>query len=871
MGEVYRAQDTRLGRDVALKFLPEAFAQDRERLARFEREAQSLASLNHPHIAAIHGFEDAGGQRFLVLEYVPGSTLADRVAAGPVPLDESLEICRQAAEALEAAHDKGIIHRDLKPANVKVTPEGKVKILDFGLAKPFDSASAFDPANSPTLTATPTRTGVIMGTAAYMSPEQTRGRAHDRRTDIWAFGCVCYELLTGKMAFPGETVTDMLAAVVKSEPDWTLLPAETPESIRRLLRRCLTKDAKLRLRDIGEARITFEEVLSGKSEAAESLAITPAASATPRTLLWALAGVAVLALAAAAWGWLRSLPEPARHVVRFTAALPPETSLTQSFRPAVAISPDGARIAFTGYHAGIAQLFVRELKRAEATPVPGTDGATGPFFSPDGQWVGFVSSGKLKKVPVGGGPVVTLCDAVDSRGATWALDDTILLSTTVSSGLLRVSAAGGALQALFPLDVKAGEGSIRWPHVLPDGEHVLFNVTVGGTSTSASQIGIASLKTGQRRTLLPSGLAPHFVPPGHLVFLQDNTVMAAPFDLQRLELTGAPAPVLEGVNFNGTSGAADFAVARDATLVYLPSGGPGGRVPIWVDRKGTSNPMPAPPQGYETPRISPDGRRVAFTARSANVDIWVYDMTSGTPTRLTFNPGEDETPAWTPDGKRIVYAALRGTQRQILWKPADGAGSEEVLLDSDPGDHLHIGDVSPDGKLVLFSRPKQGQSTDIWMLPLIGDRKPQPLLASPANEDWPVLSPDGRWLAYVSNESGRDEVYVQPFPDLNGKWQISSEGGGEPAWARNGKELFYRNGEKLMVASIQTQPNFSSGAPRLLFHTTAEPGALSRPNFDVALNGEQLLMVQTPQSGQTKFNVVLNWIEEVKQRVPLKK
>jgi serine/threonine-protein kinase len=588
-------------------------------------------------------------------------------------------------------------------------------------------------------------------------------------------------------------------------------------------------------------------------------------------LVWALAGVAVISLAAATWGWLRTISVPPRLVARFSVALPPETSLAQSFRPAVAISPDGSRIAFVANHAGTPQIFLRELNRADATPITGTEGASGPFFSPDGQWVAFISSGKLKKVPVGGGPVVTLCEAVDSRGAVWGPDDTIILSTSTSSGLMRVPAGGGTPKAVVPLDVKGGEASHRWPEVLPDGKSVLYGTTIGGTGISVSRIAVASLETGERRVLAPSGLAPHYLPPGYLVFVQDGTVMCAPFDLKRLEVTGAAVPVLENANVNPTSGAVDLSVSREGTLVYLPGGGPVGRELIWVDRKGAIKAIPAPPQGFETPRISPDGQRVAFTVRGANVDIWVYDLVRGTPTRLTFDPGEDETPAWTPDGKRIAFASLRGVRRKIIWKPADGSGSEETLLESDPADHLHVSGISSDGRTLLFTRPQEGQATDIWMLPLDGDRKPRTLLHGPATEDWPTLSPDGRWLAYISSESGREEVYVVPFPGLDGKWQISTGGGVEPVWSRDGKEIFYRNGDKLMAVSVQTRPAFSPGARRLLIPTTAEPGAISRPNFDVAPNGQQFLMVQSPQTGQTQFNVVLNWTEELKQRVPLGK
>jgi Tol biopolymer transport system component len=861
MGEVYQAHDTKLGRDVAIKVLPETFAHDPERLSRFQREAKMLASLNHPNIATIHGLEQSNGASYLVMELVPGETLQERIRRdGPVPVEEALGICRQLAEALEAAHEKGIIHRDLKPANVNVTPEGKVKVLDFGLAKAFagDTADS-NPSHSPTLSAVATMQGVIIGTAAYMSPEQARGKAVDKRADIWAFGCVLYELLTGKQAFQGETVTEILAAVLKGEPDWQVLPGTTPSNIRALLRHCLQKDVNRRIRDAADVRIEIEDAI-----AAPSLGTTATA---PANLGWRQAvvlGLAVLVAAVVAglavWN-LKPSPPP-RPVTRTVITLPPGEQLAGLDQPAVALSPDGSHLAYVAIRGGIQQLYLRAMDSLEARPIPGTEGVTNPFFSPDGQWLGFFASGKLKKVLVTGGAAITLVDAFLSRGASWGSQGMIAFAPTTNVALQQVSDAGGTPQPLTRLE--KGEVSDRWPEFLPGGKALLF----AANSSTNAQVAVQSVSTGQRRNLLQAGLNPRYAPSGHLVYAQAGTLMAVPFDPQRLTVTGAAVPVLEGV-LQSNSGAAQYSLSATGSLVYVPGGvQPTQRRLVWVDRKGIEQPLPAPPHAYRFPRFSPDGQRVAVTIEEPEENVWIYDLARDTLTRLTFQGSVNLMGAWTPDGKRIAFDSNKEGPQNLFWQRADGSGGLERLTTSEYTQAPNS--WSPDGQLLAFVEITPTTGYDIWVLRL-SDRKAQPFLRTQFNESAPRFSPDGRWLVYVSNESGRFEVYVQPYPGPGGKWQISTDGGTEPVWNRNGRELFYRNADKMMAVDIATQPGFTVGKPRMLFEGQHVPTPTTFPNYDVTADGQRFLMLKASEQAQaapTQINVVLNWFEELKQKVP---
>jgi serine/threonine protein kinase len=894
MGEVYRGYDTKLKRDAALKVLPEEFSRDPERLARFRREAQLLASLNHTNIATIYGIHEEPGQPVcLAMEYVPGETLADRIRKqGAVPLDEALDIAKQICDALEHAHEKPIIHRDLKPANVKLTQEGKVKVLDFGLAKAFggDGASAGKPmpvidSNSPTVSKfpegyreqdfSPTIPGTILGTAAYMSPEQARGKTVDKRTDIWALGCVLYELLTGKQTFRGEDVTEILASVVKSDPDWTVLPADTPPGIRTLLRRCLQKDAAKRYRSAADIAIQIEDVGT-----TSSVAQTPSKAPRRWLLLGALACVVVGAIAGIAVWQLRPAPAaPPRPVERVVSALPANTTLSQTSGGVLALSPDGRRLAYVASGSGSPQqLYVRPMDGLEATPLAGTDGASGPFFSPDGEWIGFLIAGALKKISASGGAALILCNTGGApRGAAWGPNDTIVFATNSSSGLMKVSAAGGQPQPFTSL--QQGETGHYWPQFLPDGKSILFTIGTGASYDEA-QIAVQRLDSSERKVLIRGGTYARYVP-GYVVYYRAGTIMAVPFDPVALEVKGSASPVVGEVSGDTASGVAHFTLSNLGSLAYL-RGGPQSatQTMVWVNRQGAATPLPAPPRAYRAPRLSPDGRQVAV---GIGTDVWLYDIQRDTLTRLTFERNNTLTAAiWAPDGKWIVFPSDRAGPINLFWKPVDGSGPEERLTTSQ--NTQRAGSFPGDGRTLLYTEldPKTGQ--DLWVLPMEGDprqagaegRKPRVFLQTPFQESSGQFSPDGRWIAYVSDESGRWEVYVRPFPGPGGKWQISTEGGTELAWNPKGRELFFRTGaqkEKMMVVEYQTQPTFSAGKPRLLLegnystYTTNVTGA----QYSVSPDGQRFLMTKTPdqpQASLTQINVVLNWFEELKQKMP---
>ena len=870
MGEVYQAHDTKLGRDVAIKVLPEAFAHDPERLSRFQREAKMLAALNHPNIATIHGLEQSNGTSYLVMELVSGETLAERVKReGALPIEEALTICKQIAEALEAAHEKGIIHRDLKPANVKVTPEGKVKVLDFGLAKAFSGDAANDdPSNSPTLSMAATMHGVILGTAAYMSPEQACGKAVDKRTDIWSFGCVLYELLTGKPAFQGETVTEILAAVLKGEPDWQPLPAATPTKIRDLLRRCLQKDVNKRCRDAGDMRIEIEEAL------AAPLATESTIAKVPRQTIWrwALASgllclIVTVIAAFAVWNLKPAPPPSPLPVTRTVITLPPGQQLAGlEDGSAVALSSDGTHLAYVASQGGTQQIYLRAMDSLESRAIPGSEGAINPFFSPDGQWVGFFASNKLKKVSVTGGAAVTLGDAANTRGASWGSQGMIALASGVGS-LLQVSDAGGTSQPLTRLD--KGENTHRWPEFLPGGKAVMFSPGTAGGNWTDSRVAVQQIETSKRTNLIPGGTQPRYASSGHLVYAQGGDLMAVPFDPQRLRITGASVPVAEGVLQSLSSGVAHYSISATGSLVYVSGSVQANQSRlVWVDRNGVDQPLAAPAHSYQHPRLSPDGRRVAVGIADQESQVWMYELSREALTRLTFEGTVNGNPEWTPDGKRIAFYSNKEGTQNLFWQLADGSGGLERLTTSD---HTQASmSVSPDGQLLTFLDVGPATGFDIWVLRL-SDHKAQPFLRTRFNESAPRFSPDGHWLAYFSDESGRYEIYVQPYPGPGGKWQISTEGGTEPVWNRNGRELFYRSGNKMMGVEIATQPSFTAGKPKVLFEGPYLPTPLTYPNYDVSPDGQRFLMlkpVEQAQTALTQINVVMNWFEELKQKVP---
>jgi serine/threonine-protein kinase len=862
MGEVYRATDSRLGRDVALKVLPEKFARDTERMARFEREAKVLASLNHPNIASIYGLEESNGARALVMELVEGVTLAERIKREPLPLDEALPIAKQIAEGLEYAHERGIIHRDLKPSNVIVRPDGQVKILDFGLAKALEGETSEEEIeNSPTLSAVATRIGVLLGTAAYMSPEQARGKRVDRRADIWAFGCVLYEMLTGREAFGGETTSDILACVIRAEPDWSSIPTSVPPRVRELLRRCLQKDPKQRLRDIGDARITIEEALSGTPQEAGVLqGGTVHLPVWRRLLPWA-AGILLAAVASAAVWELRPRG-PAGQIVHFSFAPPAGYSLVaQPFGYTnLAISPDGANVAFVVWHGGTSQLFLRRMDQSEATLLKGTEDGDEPFFSPDGQWVGFFAYGKLKKISVLGGTTVTLCDAPNGRGGTWTPDDTIVFAPSNGSGLMRVSATGGTPQPFTRLDSSKNEITHRWPQVLPGGKAVVY---ASGVEFNSATIAVASLKSGAAKTPAIQGGYPRYLAGGYLVFDREEGLYAVLFDLERLEVTGSPFPVLQ-VQASPANGAAGFAISETGSLVYVPPVETVTRL-AWVNRKGVLEPLEAPGRDYLGLRLSPDGKRVVVVILEKGFpDIWTYDILRGTLTRLTFGAGDNAAPVFSSDGQRIAFQRLKDGNFSILAMPADGSGSEETLLPPQTSRSVPAS-WSPDGKFLAYTHYGRSGKAEIWVLPLEGERKPQLILANQFDNRRPVFSPDGKYLAYFSNENGRGEVYVMPFRNGSGKWQISTNGGSPPVWQRDGKQLLYSESENIMGVDIATQPTFHASTPRVILPAKAMGSLLG---FDVSPDGQRFLIhQQSSEAAQTtQINVILNWSEELRRR-----
>ena len=883
MGEVYRARDAKLNRDVALKVLPGSFILDPDRLARFKREAQVLASLNHPNIAAIYGFEESNCVQALVLELVEGPTLAERIAHGPIPIDEALPMARQIAEALEAAHEQGIIHRDLKPANIKARSDGTVKVLDFGLAKAMEPVSTPSASGtlSPTITSPAlTVMGVILGTATYMSPEQAKGRQADKRSDVWAFGAVLYEMLSGRRAFKGDDIADTLAAVLRQDIDWTALPASTPASVRRLIARCLDRDVKQRLRDIGEARIVLADPAAPARDARGVPALAAPQSLWRRAIPVVLAAIVAGVLASAATVYLRPSQAPVA-VTRFLLSLGEGQSVSlQTISRAVDLSPDGALIAHTAGQ----RLYVRSMSELEARPIVGGDTpgsfVTGPVFSPDSRSVAFWSGADrtLKKVAVSGGAAITIYPADQPFGMSWAEDGIVFGQN--NKGVMRVSANGGTPEVL--VSVKVGEQAYG-PQILPGGETVLFTLATGidADRWDKAQIVTQSIRTGERKTLVNGGSDGRYVPTGHLVYALGGIVFAVPMDLLRLEVTGGPVPIIEGVRraAASTTGAAHFGFSDTGSLVYLP--GPIATATAdqfdlaLIDRKGGVEPLNLPPGPYEHPRASPNGTRIAFaTDDGREAIVWIYELGSTTSMRrLTFG-GKNRFPIWSGDGQRVAFQSDREGDRGIFWQRADGSGAAERLTKPDQGT-FHIPESwSPKGEQLLFT-VTTGSGVSLWTFTL-QDRKATPFAdvhsVSRINS---TFSPDGRWVAYNVTESGVTGIYVRPFPATATKYLVSKATTVQPAWSRDGRELVSQpQGGLQAVQTITTQPSFSFGPPVLRPRGYINGGPTFQRNYDVMLDGRILGVVPagpTLSSGTAQIQVVLNWFEELKQRVPATK
>jgi Tol biopolymer transport system component len=887
MGEVYRAHDTKLGRDVAIKILPALWTQDPDRLARLGREARMLATLNHPHIGAIYGLEEADGVRGLVLELVDGETLAERIARGSVPIADALRIAAQIADALQAAHDKRIVHRDLKPANIKITTGGTVKVLDFGLAK----ASAGEHAE----TTLATRDGAVLGTPAYMSPEQARGETLDQRTDVWAFGCVLYEMLTARRAFGGATASDAMAAVLQGEPDWSALPAATPGRVRRLLIRCLAKDLTRRLHAAADARLEIDDALA-----------TPAADATvgpgaDRRVGWrgalpwsvAAASLAVAGAVLMLWAPWRQVfaPEP----LQLSTELDPDVPLPigRSYGANAILSPNGAVVAFVGRKGagGSTQLYIRRLRQLQAAPLPGTDDAGSPFFSPDGQWIAFFAGGKLKKISVTEGGASTLCAAPAGRGGAWGEDDTIAFAPDTQSRLLRVSAEGGAPEPLTSL--AEGEASHRWPQVLPGGRAVLYTASRSPASYKDANLVVQPLPTGAPKVVWSGGYYGRYLPSGlgspkraereggHLVYIHDGTLFAVPFDLDRLTVTGQPVPALEGVTSNATSGGAQFAVSASGTLMYLAERSTRLAAPIYsMDHQGKTTPLWATPVNWFNLRVAPDGSGLAMQIDGQTSDIWVWarDHLS----QLTFDKPNATRPVWTPDSRRLVFSSTRENQAtpNLWWQRADGTGKAERLTTSNNTQHPASWDRS--GKFLAFEELNPQTGWGVMILTMEGDEasgwKPgrsTVFLNGPTAELDPMFSPDGRWIAYVETmpEPGLPEVFVRPFPGPGEKRQISAGGGSSPTWSHTSHEIFYGVKGQIMVAAYTVEgDSFRAKTPR----PWSEGRYMVRSGrpFDLYRDGERFALApaeRTPPEKKQDYLLFFNFFDELRRIAPVTK
>ena len=922
MGEVYRARDTKLGREVALKVLPAAFSDDGERMARFAREARLLAALNHPHIAAIYGLEESGGVRAIAMELVDGEELSTLIARGGsragagsdgdrganvagglganvlggrgfsrgvgaagIPLAEALGLARQIADALEAAHEKGIIHRDLKPANVRVTRDGQVKVLDFGLAKALDpTGGEAEVSEGATVTATLTRQGVVMGTAGYMSPEQARGQVVDGRADIWAFGCVLFEMLTGQRVFRGATFSDTLAQVLEREPDWAALPGTVPPGVRQLLRRCLQKDPKRRLRHIADARLEIDDALAGPAPADAPSSPTGGIASKPpwqriRTFWIFATGIATAAAALSIW-WGRGGPPPAAPQAVHVQIATPFLSLFNECLGT--ISPDGSRFVYVGERDHVRQLYLRDMAASDPAPLAGTEGGMCPFFSADGQSIGFWADRKLKTLALSGGAPAAIYDTpLDPQlgdlplRATWGADGWILFASVEAGGrgvVLRIRAGGGAPERLARADVKQGEYYVFQPEMLPDGETLLFTSTKVGMNTWA--LVVQSTKTGARRVLLDGASSAHFVPTGHLLYEQAGKLLAAPFDSSRLEFTGKPVALLDGLGQNVPWGS-DYVVSENGTLAFFHR--TGQQTPstlVWVDRTGRDQPMTQTRRWFAGVQLSPDGRKLA-TWLNDDRQVWVLDIERNLLSRVTT---EDSSywNVWSADGRRIAFNTVRADSpgTSIFWQVADGSKPAERLTKTELLQQPR--GFTPDGTLLIYQEQDPMTAYDIGVLPMEKGGQPRKLLNTRFNEFQPRLSPDGRWLAYVSDESGQDEVYVRPFPAMDVKWQVSNGGGLEPAWTRDGRELFYRTtrspslGTTLMAVAISTTKGFQAEAPKRLFEGPYDMVPVYGQEYDVSPDGKRFAMIKfEPPQSPSHLEVVLNWFEELKRRVPV--
>jgi prepilin-type processing-associated H-X9-DG protein len=875
MGEVYRARDTKLNRDVALKILPDAFTDDPDRLARFKREAQVLASLNHPNIAAIYGFEDSNATQALVLELVEGPTLADRIAHGPIPLDEALPIARQIAEALEAAHERGIIHRDLKPANIKLRPDATVKVLDFGLARALDPTSSHPGTgsmrSSPTITSPAmTQAGVMLGTAAYMSPEQARGKPADKRSDIWAFGCVLFELLTGTRAFHGDEVSDTLAAVLRDDPPWNQLPVETPRHVRRTLRRCLEKDRKRRFADIADVQLELlwphEEPEAPAAGAPRNIFRRPAVAWTS----FAIAAIAVVAAGALATSSLRS-EAVERRPVRFSIQPPDgmvvalENAVGGAARLPLAISPDGRHVVLVGRDkGGRARLWIRPLESLHARELPGTENAINPFWSHDSKSIGFFADGKLKRLAIDGGIPVSLCDLPSLNSATWSRAGIIVVSRAGGGGggaLLKVPEGGGVpVPASELID---NESLHVRPFFLPDGKHFLYRAQQAGLSEA--KIVIGSVDTLERRVLIDRADMGNIVyADGHVLFMRQSALLAQPFDVEALQFTGDPVPVADGVQTNQTAAPVGvFSASENGILVYQTGDAAIGARLAWVDRGGKPLATIGEPAAYGDIQLSPDETQASVSIADPQLqtrDLYLVDLKNGQPTKLTFSPRTEQSSVWSPDGTSLVFNSLESGRAQLIQKHLTGSGNEEQLLSNVPNGVPWS--WSRDGHYIVYGVGPTA-APDLWILPMFGDRKSFPMFETPIIETQAQFSPDGRTLAYVALGPGGPEVYAVPFPGPGATVLISKGGGSEPRWRGDGKEIYYLQNRTLMAATLTAGTPLRVTSLQELFDV--ESIVSPRLNYAVSADGLRFLVISRGEAGSGAMTVVLNWTTTLQQ------
>ncbi len=854
MGEVYHARDHRLGRDVALKILPESLANDPARLERLEREGKSLAAIEHPGIASLYSFEEHDQKRFFVMELVPGETLAKRLERGALAFDEARPIFLQVAEALEAAHQKGILHRDLKPANIQITPEGRVKVLDFGLAKSIEESSdPSDLAESPTK-AQATELGVILGTASYMSPEQARGKRLDKRSDVWSFGCVLFETLAGKRAFDGETVADVLATIVKTEPDWSALPRDLPPDVSRLLRRCLRKNPEERLRDVGDAFLELRE--------ATTTATAPESRRRPAAAWLVLGGTAFGALTASLLFWARQEPvEPAKPTARLSITLPADMSASPLF---IALSPDGRQIVFSGTTIA-SPLYRRALDSSEIDEVSGADRGGAPAFSPDGKWLAFVRDDILWKVRIEGGqPLKLASPAFHFEGLVWAGDGYLYYPQSYLSGIKRVPAEGGEVESVTEL--LEGDLGHWWPSVLPDGTALLYTV-YGKGSMDSWEVRIRNLRSGETRPLIRGGYNPRYVASGHVLFGRSGSLVAMAFDRERLTVSGEPIAILKNVSTSPNNASMTYALSADGTLVYAEESTDDELV--WVDRKGAERPVMSERRPFAFPRVSPDGRRAAVVVREGiERSLWLIDLARGAFTRLTHGY-DDFAPAWSPDGEWVYFTSALNGPYDIFRVRSDGGGEPELVLGG-PIDKV-VNAVSPDGRYLAFVEEKTSDQLggfDVYFLSLdSGDT--HPFATSPFDEQGFSFSPDGAWGAYQSDESGRTEVYLRRSDGRGGKIAVSTNGGSSPVWSKEANEIFFLAGNRVESVAVPQDPSSGLGRPVTWFDASLYRSAGLVAGWDTGPSGE-LLMVRTRQGSQrTELKIVMNWFEELRRLVPV--